>query len=338
MNNPLAPVAQAPAVDLAGLYGQKFVVTVDTEEEFDWHGPFTRQQHGTTHVPAINRFQTMCGRHKVQPVYLVDYPIIMDDLASEMLGSYASDGRAAIGLQLHPWVNPPYLEDVSVRNSFACNLPGSLERDKLTHLHTAAVERLNVRPDIYRAGRYGAGPNTASILSDLGIRIDSSVRAGFDYSHDTGPDFSGSRLDPYWLMPGRLIELPVTTVFAGMFGHFGQTLFSRVFESDMARSLLARSSLIERLALTPEGIPLHKAKLAIDIAVSQKLPILNFSFHSPSLAVGHTPYVRTEQELDQFYSWWEEIFAYLSVKGIEPIGISEVANTAFSPHVAAAAA
>ena len=56
----------------------RFIVTVDTEEEFDWHAPFTRDRHGTTHVGAIDRFQHLCDAHDVRPVYLVDYPIAND--------------------------------------------------------------------------------------------------------------------------------------------------------------------------------------------------------------------------------------------------------------------
>jgi hypothetical protein len=35
-----------------------------------------------------------------------------------------------------------------------------------------------------------------------------------------------------------------------------------------------------------------------------QLPVLVFSFHSPSLAPGFTPYVRNEDDLLRFYDWW----------------------------------
>jgi hypothetical protein len=82
----------------------------------------------------------------------------------------------------------------------------------------------------------------------------------------------------------------------------GPLLFDQVFSSETMRSALARSGMLERIALTPEGIPAEKAIEAIDLAIDDGLPVLTFSFHSPSLAVGHTPYVRTEQQLELFYS------------------------------------
>ena len=87
--------------------------------------------------------------------------------------------------------------------------------------------------------------------------------------------------------------------------------------------------MLERIALTPEGIPLSKALEAIDLALEAALPVLTFSFHSPSLAAGHTPYVRCEQELETFYIWWEEVFAHLRKRNVAPSSIAAIAGAAF---------
>jgi hypothetical protein len=315
--------------NLSSLAGPRFVVTVDTEEEFDWSGPFTRDQHGTTHTAAVPRFQSLCDDNGVQPCYLVDYPITDDAQAVELYAGYAADNRAEIGVQLHPWVNPPFVEQVTVHNSYACNLPPELERQKLTNLHKAIVSRMGVRPDAYRAGRYGAGPETPNILADLNIAIDSSARARFDYSAHGGPDYSRHSLQPYWLVENKVLEVPLTTVFAGALRGAGDAIFSRWFASDTARSVLARTKIVERIALTPEGIPLNKALQAIDIALEQGLKILNLSFHSPSLVPGHTPYVRTEDDLKSFYAWWHAVFAHLNNHGVQPTTMAEIKAAAF---------
>jgi hypothetical protein len=325
----LHPATPAPVnfIDL-GFDGPRFLVTVDTEEEFDWNGPFTRDNHGTTHVPGIARFQAMCDDHGVRPAYLVDYPIAQDDGAVALLGGYAKAGHADIGVQLHPWVNPPFDEDVSTVTSFACNLSPELERAKLTALHTLIVDRFGESPQIYRAGRYGAGFNTRRILHDLGIAIDTSVRSLFDYSDQGGPDYSQCPLEPYWIYDGALMELPVTTVFSGPMRRAGKLMFSRAFETVTTRGLLARTGMLERLALTPEGIPAEKAIAAIDIALAQGVPVLNFSFHSPSLAIGHTPYVRNAVQLEAFYHWWQQVFAHLQSRGIKPTHVGDICAAA----------
>ncbi len=328
MNHLLTPHTKPVFANLTDLGGPRFLVTVDTEEEFDWTGPFTRTEHGISHVPAISRFQTLCEKYGVQPAYLVDYPIATDPAAIALFANLAKDGRAAIGAQLHPWVNPPFFEDVSVLNSFASNLPAELERQKLTELYNAIATNIGVRPDMYRAGRYGAGGATTSILRDLGIRIDSSVRARFDYSPQGGPNYSESPVNPFWLSPGDVLELPVTTVFGGALRSSGDMLFGRTFSSDAARSMMSRTGLLERIALTPEGIPLDKAIEGIHLALAEGIGILNFSFHSPSLAPGNTPYVRSNADLEAFYAWWDGVFAYLSQRGVQPIMVSDIAALA----------
>lgn len=308
--------------------GPRFIVTVDTEEEFDWAAPFTRDRHGTTHVPAIDRFQRLCDEHHVRPAYLVDYPIADDKAAVELLGGYVDGGRADVGVQLHPWVNPPFVEEPSIHNSYACNLPPELERQKLEGLHSLITERFGVRPQMYRAGRYGAGENSRKILHELGMSIDTSVRSLFDYTGQGGPNYASCPLDPYWIVEQQLMELPVTTVFCGAMRRAGKLIFVSAFKSFTSRGLLARTGMLERVALTPEGIPIEKAIQAVDVALDRNIPILNFSFHSPSLAVGHTPYVRTEEDLEQFYDWWVKIFAHLAARGVKPTYVDEIAQSA----------
>lgn len=326
MNQLLPSVANPDFVDLSPLGGTKYLITVDTEEEFDWSAPFTRDNHGLTHIPAIERFQTLCNENGAQPAYLVDYPIATDAKAIEMLAGFAANNQAAIGVQLHPWVNPPFNEEINTQNSFACNLPAELEREKLTTLFETIVKNMGVNADIYRAGRYGAGQETVKILSELGIKIDSSVRSRFDYSSGGGPNYSMSPVKPYWLERDRLMELPVTTVFAGLFRKAGKALFGQIFASDTARSMLARGGLLERIALTPEGIPVEKAIMGIDRALVDNIGILNFSFHSPSLVPGFTSYVRDEDDLENFYNWWRLVFAHLKKRRIEPCTVKDISS------------
>jgi hypothetical protein len=317
------------AVDLAALAGPRFLVTVDTEEEFDWNAPFSRDGHGLSHLVEVPRFQTLCRLYDVTPLYLVDYPVVADGFGAELFSGLAKDGDAEIGLQLHPWVTPPFVEEVSEKNSYSCNLPAELERAKLHSLFELVVKRLGVKPESYRAGRYGAGARTPTFLSELGMRADSSVRACFDYSDQGGPDYSRHPVTPYWVERGKLLEIPLTTVFAGMAKNAGSWLFDRAFRTETMRSLLARSGMLERISLTPEGIPIEKAIEAIDIALEAKLPILVFSFHSPSLAIGHTPYVNDMRQLELFYQWWHLVFDHLRRRGVAPTTIREISTAAF---------
>src|SRR3546814_3381341 len=91
----------------------------------------------------------------------------------------------------------PHEEAVNARNSYTGNLPSDLQRAKMTALRDAIRDRFGVAPTVYRAGRYGLGPDSASMLAELGFRCDTSVRSGFDYRAGHGPDYRDAPLHPW---------------------------------------------------------------------------------------------------------------------------------------------
>src|SRR5690606_28813708 len=180
-------------------------------------------------------------------------------------------------------------------------------------------------PQIYRSGRYGAGPNTGAMLREGGIAMDTSVRARFDYSAEGGCDYRRHPLVPYWLDGDRtVLELPLTTVFWGMLRKQGDALYPLLWRTPWMRGVLAKFGLLERIPLTPEGVSAEEAIRGIDIALDDGLPLLVFSFHSPSLRPGHTPYVRNADDLEQLYDWWRRVLAYLELRGVKATTVAEV--------------
>jgi hypothetical protein len=325
--NFFADPAPSDLVELAADERPRFWVTIDTEEDFDWDAPFARTGYGLASVPALTDCQSYFARADVKPIYLVDWPIIADDRAVDILGAAQRRGECEIGAQLHPWVNPPHDEDVSARNSYTGNLPRDLQRAKMTALRDAIRDRFAVAPTVYRAGRYGLGPDTATMLAELGFRCDTSVRSGFDYCAGHGPDYRNMPLHPWWVRTGAgaVLEVPVTTVFGGLLGGAGQGLYHRLARNGThVGAALSRLGMVERIALTPEGIPAERACKAIDIAAELRLPILNFSFHSPSLQPGNTPYVRSQDDLALFYRWWDVVLDHLARRGVEATTAADI--------------
>jgi hypothetical protein len=326
MDRPITePPRPASAAQFAPGFGTRSLLTVDTEEEFDWSGPFTRSEHGVSHIAHIPRFQEFCEGLGVVPVYLVDWPIATSPQAIEVIGSAVSAGRAEVGIQLHPWVNPPFEEEVSPFNSYAGNLPHELERAKFLRLRDQIAEAFGTQPLIYRAGRYGLGSESASLLRDAGVPIDSSVRANFDYGAGHGPDYSRHPLTPYWVDDERrLLELPLTTVYWGMLRRQGRWVHPLLGKVPRMTGLFSRVGLLERIALTPEGVTAEEALRGIDMALDDGLPLLVLSFHSPSLAPGHTPYVRSERDLERLYDWLQRIYMYLEMRDVAPTSVGEI--------------
>src|SRR3546814_2522820 len=98
----------------------------------------------------------------VPVAYLVDHPIATSARAVDILRGILEDGTAAIGTQLHPWVNPPFDEAPTRANSYPGNMPRAIDAAKLDVLTDAIVAAFGVRPRPYRAGRYGLDPATAA--------------------------------------------------------------------------------------------------------------------------------------------------------------------------------
>ena len=323
----LTPPRSGQRATFSKEFGQRALLTVDTEEEFDWNGEFHAFDYDVSHIRRIGKFQEFCENIGVVPAYLVDWPIANSKLAGEILGDAMKRGKAEIGIQLHPWVNPPHTEKVNAFSSFAGNLPPDLMRDKFMRLRDAVVGNFEIMPQIFRAGRYGLGPHSAQMLKDAGIAIDSSVRSLYDYSGAHGPDYRAHPQWPYWVdEERRLLELPLTTVYWGMLRRQGKRLYPLADRLPRLPGLLSRTGLLERIPLTPEGISLDDARRGIDIAIDDGLPLLVLSFHSPSLVPGNTPYVKSEDDLDALYEWLRGVYEYLGKRGVRPTTVGEIVD------------
>lgn len=311
-----APSAE-DMIALDPAFGTRFMLFVDTEEEFDWNAPLSRTGHGVTALGGMARGQAYFAQAGVKPVYVTDYPVVDSDAAAEMMGRWLSDNAADIGAHLHPWVNPPHVEEVSAANSYAGFLPETIEQAKLEALCQRISERFGRRPVAYRAGRYGVGPHSARLLEQAGFKLDSSVRSRFDYSGQNGPDFRGMPLTPYHAGPNRgIVELPLSTAFVGLLRAGGERLYRTAQSMGPLAGALARARLFSRVPLTPEGVPVADALAAVDALMEEGVPVLNFSFHSPTLEPGHTPYVREEADLRSFYRWWDAVLDHLARRGV----------------------
>ncbi len=290
-------------------------VIVDTEEEFDWSKPLSRANRSVATIPAQAHAQAIFAEFGIVPTYVVDYPVAADPEASGFLRACRDAGTCTIGAHCHPWVNPPEVETVTPYNSYAGNLPADLEYRKLAALTHTITEAFGERPTVYKAGRYGLGPNTPRILRDLGYRVDASVVPYTSLTGDGGPDFTGQGAHPGALSGAPdLLELPSSAGFAGLLRRWGRALFPPLSAPTAMRlhvpGVLARTGLLERIRLTPEGVTLTEQRRLTRCLLADGVRVLSYSYHSPSLAPGNTPYVRTTDDLDRFLAAMRGYFAY----------------------------
>ncbi len=322
----LSPPSPDAIVDWPANFGRRYTVFVDVEEEFDWAAPLSRDHRAVTTIGSLPEAHRRFRDRGIGLAFMVDYPVTEDAAACDILREALDDPRNMLGAQLHAWVNPPYFP-ASPGDSYAGNLPIANEAAKLDAL-TGRLERaFGRRPLAYRAGRYGIGPATLALLTERGYRIDSSMRARYDYTADLGPDFS--QIGNAAFRTGNLLELPLTTVFTGAWRRLGASLFPLTGRLPPVRGVAARAGLLQRVALTPEDMPIDAALEAVEMAAERdELRLLSFSFHSPSLCPGHTPYVRDSADLAIFWRWWDRMFDRLDRLGYAPASLSEILHAA----------
>jgi hypothetical protein len=307
------PAVSATPIDLPLPDPPTLFAVVDTEEEFDWSAPFSRQSTGVTAMRHIGRAQQLFDRFGIVPTYVIDYPVASKPEGSAPLAEFADAGRATIGAHLHPWVTPPHEEELSRANSFAMNLPAALEAAKLATMVEAIEHAFSARPRIYKAGRYGIAARTLDTLNTLGFTVDTSVNPHMDYSLENGPDFRDFDARPWWLRH-QLLEIPCTTAYAGL---AGDRLGSRLHATAVALptglravGILARLGITNRIMLSPEGSTLDEMKAVTRALIARGVRTFTFSFHSPSVEPGHTPYVRSQADLGRFLQSIEEYFEF----------------------------
>ena len=281
------------------------MVIVDTEEEFDWSAPLSRANRSVNSVAAQSAPHEIFANYGVVPTYVVDYPVAVTESSIRVLTDLLKAGVCEIGAHLHPWVNPPDVEDVNAFNSYPGNLPADLEREKLEVLSAAIENNIGFRPRVYKAGRYGLGINTAAILKETGYDVDLSVVPYTSFAADGGPDYRTFGASPYWFGAKRkLLEIPLTCGFAGVLATSGPRSFPAL-SSDLGMKLrlpgiAARLRLLERIRLTPEGIDHAAHRRLINSMVAEGHRVFAIAYHSPSLQPGNTPYVRDKADLKAF--------------------------------------
>jgi hypothetical protein len=304
-------------------------VVVDTEEEFDWAGPFDPGNIAVTNIAEQHRAQAVFCRHGIVPTYVVTYPVAANPVSAATLRRFADDGACDIGAHLHPWVTPPDARRLTSRLAHPGNLPPQEEREKLAMLTACITDAFGRQPVIYKAGRYGVGAATPATLRALGYRIDVSFVPYTDFSADGGPDFTAIGNGPVRFAEG-VIGLPLSVGFVGVLSRWGGMLYPKLAgpsgRSMRLPGLAARLGVLERLRLSPEGHSTADMIRQVRAGLHAGTRIFMLSYHSSSLLPGATPYVRSIDERDAMLARLDNfIAAFMDEFGGCTLSVAEMA-------------
>ena len=304
----------------------RLIVTVDTEEEFDWR----RFDGGylVNGVDGVERFQALCREAGAAPLYFLTWPVMKDRAAASCFQSMKQAGEADFGLHLHQWTTPP--EDFPGEyHSYQKNLPRGVYRQKLETLAAAFEETFAERALAHRAGRYGIGRGDYALLAQAGLRYDFSPSAAFDFSGRGGPDFSAMSNRPFIAEADG--ESVFVTPVTGAKALRGARLFFAQDKSPPGFAAYRKDPLARiktPMRLSPEGASLEDLKALTRSAIAGGAPVLTYTLHSTSLTAGASPYARDKTGANKllattgaYLSWFRETLGgeIVSFKGLRAL-------------------
>ncbi len=286
----------------------KLSIVIHAEEEFNWDDGFYRSNTTVSHGDELIKFVDeiiLCGG---KVTLAMDYPFIKSPDGKKVVKHFrALEGDSIeFATHLHPWVNPPFEDgnnEVPNCNSFPGNLPKDLEFNKIKILTEEIEKETGTKPITYLAGRYGIGKNSAGILKSLGYKVDLSISAYSNFSHVEGPNFV--RYSNKVHNAEGITYMPHTCSIVS----FSRTIENHInlnpssldyIQKNKFLGLLSRALRVNKYRLSPEGFNFNQMKRLTESQMKLGQDSFLLSFHSPSVKVGGTPYVRSISELDVF--------------------------------------
>lgn len=271
-----------------------FVLSIDTEEEWDWSGPFPQKDFSVENVTNLPKFQNLCEDLGIKPTYFVDYAVADNDQAASILRTPHQANKCEIGAHLHPWCNPPYYGHVGEEESHVVNLPIEQVEQKLNLLVERLQQQFSQHPQSFRTGRWGIDSKVLKLLIKYNFSLDSSV---YPFFQNEFFSCQGAPQQPYWPSENNplqedeqqqnIFELPVTAGFNHKNFAFCEKVY-RMMEHPLVNwtriiGAAWQSKLLRKSYLSPELYDVETMISLSKAALQNGTPVLHMFMHSSSL-------------------------------------------------------
>lgn len=314
-----------------------FVLSIDTEEEWDWSGPFPEDNFSVENLQQLPKFQDFCETLNIRPTYFVDYAAADNPDSVKALKTFSNNNLCEIGAHLHPWCNPPYFGESGEKESHVINLPISQVEEKLDALITLLNKHFNITPNSFRTGRWGIDRNVLQLLVKKGFQVDSSM---YPFYKNKYFNYEKVILEPYWpdynnpIKRGsqrNIVEIPVTVGFNRKNFSVMLKIYNIITHSLLSHLRLTgifwHTRLLRKIYLSPEVTSGQDMQDLVDFALNNQHPVIHMYFHSSSLIDGATGFMPGENTHDTICDNIKHVIEYTQKKAnVKFCTISEAAS------------
>lgn len=295
-----------------------FLATIDTECDHDpaWRrSKPLRFESITAGLP--DRLQPLFRAAGAVPTYLLTVEVLEN--AASVAALRTLDGRHELGTHLHSaFIEPEkkFHDYAGVESpDFQCHCSPEVEFAKLENLTRLFFHSFGRRPKTFRAGRYGAGPNTIPALERLGYSVDTSVTPYVRWSHPEGDvDYRHAPEQPYFPRRGSLTEPEAP-------GRVGTVLEIPV----TVRPRRIRRPQWLRPWFSSVAAMKEVARYHLERHRDQPLVVLNMMFHSMEVVPKATPYPQSGDDVQRFLDDLATVLDWCRTEGFEFRGAASAA-------------
>lgn len=308
-------------------------VTIDTEVDKspDWTNPGTETYRSVLHgIP--NLLTPLFERVGARPTYLLSDEVIGQEECVEVLRQIPS---CELGTHLHGDVVEPHRTLKDVRKQYIremqCSYSREVEGGKLRNLTQHFQKAFRMSPSSFRAGRFGAGPNTIALLEELGYLVDSSVTPGILWYYKEGmADFRSACDQPYFPSyeditkkgVAKILEIPVSIV---PYPH--QRILDQLSRR-MNGLLCSLPDMLYCVWISPSNSDIVRMRYAINQIIRKggenATVVVNLMFHSMEIIPGASPASRTEERARVILERLRRVLEIGKQKGFEFVRLKEI--------------
>lgn len=296
-----------------------FIITVDTEGDNLWkHAKDNDIQ--TQNAFFIPRFQELCEKYKLKPVYLTNYEMINNADYVEYVKPKVIAGKCEVGIHVHGWNNPP-IYDLKCNcggNAFLVEYPDNVMEEKFKHTYNLICRKIGKAPFSHRAGRWVMDDRYFKLLEKYGVNIDCSYTPSVSWmstkgeSRSYGCDYT--QVPAYSHYIGRVLEVPMSILKT-----------RQIIRLTSIKSIIKQIIRGKSIWLRPASSSLREMKWLIKTNPN-KDNYVEFMIHSSELMPNGSPYFKTKKDVEELFITMDALFAYATNKGYKGCTLEEFYN------------